>query len=330
MWRVVNLTPFAAAATWTRDVSGAHLWVVACKAQYVIAKDGTLDLHPDQPEPLLAPEFHGEDGLSSVRFDADLGLPKPSTDVLVNGTAHAPNGKPATSVPVALRFAGVEKTLVVQGERVFRSGIAGLVPGPAAPFVTKPIRYELAYGGTAGMRADDPTKGRMDARNPIGRGFGAEVGDSVPCVEFPGGMNPSRGPAGFGALASHWAPRSALCGTYDAAWIEHRKPLLPKDYDDRFALSSPLDQRAKAPVGPGTRFDLVNMEPSGVLAFALPNVCPSFVTRFGNRRVEHRASLATVTIEPSSREVSLVWQGSLPVTRQDVEYLDETRIGVAG
>lgn len=328
MWRVVNLTSFAAGNAWTLEIDGSRRWVVACKATYSIEADGALTLDAEQLEPLHAPEFYGEDGLSSIRFDADLGAPKPGTDVIVNATAHAPNGKPATSVPVALRFADVEKTLVVHGERVYRSSIAGLVPGPPAPFLTKAIRYELGHGGSAGTSATDPTQGRIDARNPIGRGLEAREGDPAPCIEFPDGLQPQRGPAGFGALASHWSPRAQLAGTYDAAWIENRKPLLPTDYDERFMLSSPLDQRAAHPVGPRTRFDLVNVDPQGVVSFVLPEVTPWFETRFGSRRIKHPSRLATVTIEPDLRKVMLVWQGSLPVARRDVEYLDETRIGV--
>ena len=53
---------------------------------------------------------------------------KPGTDVLLDACAHAPKGKPAATVPVSLRVADIEKTLVVNGTRAYYRGAVGRRP----------------------------------------------------------------------------------------------------------------------------------------------------------------------------------------------------------
>lgn len=72
MWQVVNHTPYAAERGWIRDKHGAHCWIVAVKASFRVDPEGKLSLADEQPAPLLAPEFYGADGASSLRYDADL------------------------------------------------------------------------------------------------------------------------------------------------------------------------------------------------------------------------------------------------------------------
>src|SRR5688572_3450642 len=101
MWTLKNRTPYAAERNWTRDKRGVHQWIVAVKATFTIAKDGKLSLSDEQVPPVLAPEYHGEPGMSSLRYDSDLLRAKPCTDVIVDACAHAPRGKKAARVPVS-------------------------------------------------------------------------------------------------------------------------------------------------------------------------------------------------------------------------------------
>jgi len=103
MWALKNQTPYAAERNWTRDKHGVHWWLVAVKATFDIAPSGRLTLADEQPPPVLAPEYLGEPGRSSLRHDSELLAVKPNTDILVHAHAHAPGGKPAPTVPVALR-----------------------------------------------------------------------------------------------------------------------------------------------------------------------------------------------------------------------------------
>ena len=79
MWAITNRTPYKVGKTWGRDKDGIHEWVVAVKGTFDIKPDGSLKLADEQLEPLLLPEYTGEAGVSSLRYDADLVAPKPTT-----------------------------------------------------------------------------------------------------------------------------------------------------------------------------------------------------------------------------------------------------------
>jgi hypothetical protein len=332
MWALENRTPYAAERNWTRGKSGEHRWVVAVKATLDILPSGVV-MADEQLAPALLPEYHGDPGSSSLKYDSDLLAVKPGTDVLVVGSAHAPSGRPARSVVVSLRVADVYKSLVVHGERVFYAGPRGLATTAARPFETRPIVYEVAFGGRD-LMDPDPRHHRIDARNPVGRGFATSPrhleNQLAHAVEYPAGNPADLGPAGFGPIDRSWSPRLELAGTYDAAWEAAQKPLLPADYDERHGLSAPADQRASSPLVGGERIEIVNMTASGLLRFELPRVALRFTTRFGPRREEHGATLTSVIVEPELPRVLMVWQTWLRVPARDLEYLDETTIEEKG
>jgi hypothetical protein len=322
VWALKNNTPYGAERTWLRDRDGNHLWLVAVKATFQVAPDGQLRLADEQPVPLHAGEYLGEPGASSLRYEADLTQPKPTTDVLLIGTARAPGGQPVARLPVAMRVGDISKQLLVHGMRNYRRG--GIEPTEPEPFVELPLIYEWAFGGTDTTDAD-PRRHASFPRNPVGKGFavrpGGLAGSPAHRIEDARG---SPAPAGFGPIAAHWSPRREWAGTYDAAWERDRQPLLPADYDERFTLCAPVDQRAATPMRGGEPVELVHLTPAGLLRFDLPKVYPIFITYFGRRRVDHRGRLATVILEPDRAEVQLVFQSALPVAPMDVDYLDQT------
>jgi hypothetical protein len=328
MWALKNHTPYAVGRNWTRGTRGEHRWLVAVKATLDILPGG-LVLADEQLEPTLAPEYHGDPGASSLKYDSDLLTVKPGTDVLVAGSAYAPSGRPARSVPVSLRAADIDKSLVVRGERVFYVSAGGLATTEPRPFETRPIVYEVAFGGKD-LTDPDPKHHRIDARNPVGRGFATSAhhleNQLAQAVEYPAGNPADLGPAGFGPVDRAWSPRLGLAGTYDARWEAAQKPLLPTDYDERYGLSAPADQRPTRDLVGGERIEIVNMTASGLLRFDLPRVGLSFTTRFGPRREEHTARLTSVIVETEGPRVLMVWQTTLRVPARDVEYLDETTI----
>ncbi len=329
MWQLANQTPYAAERNWVRDKQGAHRWIVAVKATFMIPLRGPLELADEQRPPIFAPEYHGEDGVSSLRYDADLGPLKPTTDVWVVGHACAPRDQPVAELLTSLRVGAIKKTILVRGDNEFRSGLSGLTTTVPRPFVRMPIVYERAYGGVD-TSATDPSRHRIYTRNPVGVGFGISVSrldrQPGPNVVYPGQDFLKAGPAGFGAIASHWSPRSELAGTYDARWMRERRPLLPADYDDRFVLCSPLDQRMAGHLPSGTPVELTHMTPEGLLRFEIPAPRLRFRTRFGTRTCEHPGILASVVLEPDNRCVGLVWQTSLPVPPTQIDHLDQTVI----
>lgn len=331
MWAISNRTPYAAERNWTRDKRGAHLWIVAVKATFTIRDTGTLELADEQKPPVLAPEYHGEPGKSSLRLDSDLLSPKPCTDVLADAHAHAPRGRPAERVQVSMRVGELYKTLLVYGNRVYYKGglSGGLTTTQAQPFESRPIRYEWAYGGMDTIDPD-PRKHRIDARNPIGVGFAVDPEHlqhkPAPAVEYASGDVAEVGPAGFGAIDPAWSPRRELAGTYDEAWEKNRKPLLAEDYQELYGSCAPGDQRAAQHLRGGERVELVNMTPAGLLRFELPKIYLTFSTQFGAKREEHRSRMTALILEPEKMSASLVWQSVLLVASKQTEYLDRTVI----
>jgi hypothetical protein len=331
MWSLLNRTAFAADRNWTRDKDGVHWWIVAVRATFDLVSDGRLVLADEQLPPVLAPEYFGAPGQSSLRYDSDLLWAKPNTDVLVVANAHAPGGRAVSAVPVSLRVGQLQKQLVVHGERVYRSGLKTSSP---KPFTTRPIQYELAFGGID-LSDPDSRNHRYDDRNPIGRGLAVNpnrlAATAAHSIEYTSGDPASRGPAGFGPIDPAWLPRRALAGTYDDRWNRTKKPLLPDDFDPAYALSSPADQRNAKPLVGGERVELVNMTPAGSLLFELPRVSLDFTSVFGRRREPHAGhQLATVLIEPEIQRLSMIWQSTLRVAAPNVDYLDSTEITEKG
>jgi len=326
MWSIVNHTPYKVGRTWGRDKDGVHEWIVAVKGTFDIKPDGSVELAKEQVEPLLAPEYNGEPGTSSLRYDADLVGPKPTTDVLINGKAYAPDGRPSTDFLVGARVGSVEKKIRVVGNRHWKKGLFGIKRSAMEPITELPITYERAYGGYD-QTDPNPKKQRMDPRNPVGCGVVAKaehrLGQPLPNFEYPGRSLENAGPAGFGAIDGHWLPRCKLAGTYDKAWQQNRLPLLPEDWDPRSLLCSPSDQRPETHLHGGESVKLVNLTPDGRLSFTLPKVYFIFKTRIGKRKEEHRGRLDTVIIEPDHPRVIMVWQTSLTV-RSGGDYLEET------
>jgi len=328
MLALSNRTPYAAERTFVRDMTGADHWVVAVKATFAVESNGTLKLADEQLPPLLAPEYFGEPGLSSIRYETDLTLMKPGTDVLVNATAYAPRGQAVDQLPVRLRAHRIDKTLQVYGPRVMYSGPLGITTTGARPFTRMPIRYEDAYGGTD-TTSPEKSQHRADMRNPVGRGFATRAAHleqkPAPSVVYIN-TDPSKpGPAGFGVIASYWTPRRELGGTYDEKWAKDQRPLLPLDWSEQSLMCAPSDQRSEYLRG-DEPVELVHLTPEGVFRFNAPKVFLAFRTFFGSKVEEHRSKLVSLIIEPDDRHVMAVWQTTLRVSLRQMDYLDKTVI----
>jgi hypothetical protein len=328
MWTLNNRTPYAAERNWIRDKQGVHHWMLAVKATFALSETGAMTLADEQLPPALAPEWFGDPSTTALKYDSDTGPIKPTTDVIVIGSAYAPKGKVATSVPVRLRFGAIDKSLVVFGDRVYETGPMGVVLSAPGRFATKAIRYEDAWGGSD-MTHPDASKHARDPRNPVGRGFSVHESRHLKpahSVEYPQGLASKSGPAGFGAVDRSWQPRIAHAGTYDGACVKHKKPLLPDDYDPRFELCAPHDQRPKEYIYGGELIELSNMSEAGSLRLTLPKIYLTFSTKLRNRLEEHRSRLASVILEPDESRVALIWQSSLKVAAREVEHLDHTTV----
>ncbi len=327
MWEIDNQTPYAAEATWDRSRDGVPEWIVAVKGTFEI-RNGEAVLAREQLEPLISAEYNGDDGTSSLRYDADLVGQKPTTDIIVNGTAYAPRGRPSAEFQIGLQVGSVQKSLRVRGNRWWKENGENT---SAVELVTHvPLLYERAYGGYDHV-GSHPKNHSLDPRNPVGCGQVADprhrAGKMLPNFEYPGGKLDKAGPAGLGAIDTYWSPRREFWGTYDDGWERERKPLLPTDWDPRSRLCSPPDQQPRSHLHGGDRVELLNLTPNGQWTFTLPRVHLRFTTQIRKRSEEHRGQLSTVVIEPDKQRVLLVWLTSLPCPT-DVDYLEETKVRV--
>lgn len=329
--RLDNTTPFAAAYTLGIEPSGREHLVVAVKGTFEIpGRDGdTARLAEEQAPLAMADEHWGEPGFSATRYEADFALRKPRCDVLLNGSAHAPNGRPVERMRVGLKLGTLRKTFEVLGERRWTGSSAGPRPGRPEPFTTMPITYGHAFGGIDRI---DPDESRSTAYmpNPVGRGFHEArhglgiVGRPLPNteeegqpVELPWGRYR---PMSFGAIGRNFAGRAAFAGTYDDAWLANVAPFLPADFDDRYYQAAPADQRIDHPRG-GEEVTLLGLTPEGRRRFRLPEVdVPVTVLRAsgGGHEALH-ARIDTVLIEPDLNRVCLIWRANLPLRRNLLE-----------
>ena len=322
MWAIKNHTPYKAANGWWRDQAGRVHWLVGVKATYRFDAEGRVELADEQHDALTMPVYRGEPGLSSLRYDADVEAPKPTTDVVLNATAYAPHGRPSSDFLAALRVGDVQKALRIRGDRVWERGPLGLRASRAQPIAQMPIDYERAFGGHD-RRDPDPARQRIDLRNPVGRGIAAEAQQSVANIEYPEGTPESSGPAGFGPIDHHWSPRREWQGTYDAAWERERRPLLASDWDARALCCAPPDQRPARLLMGGEHIELIHLTPHECVRFALPRVHLGFSTHIDGRVEEHRPRLSSVVIEPDAWRLMLVWTTAL-ACGNDVDYLEHT------
>src|SRR5262249_30500138 len=139
------------------------------------------------------------------------------------------------AMDVAVQIKHRRLLLRVHGERFYYRAASGIALGPAAPFERKPIVYERAYGGTS------VDFSLVERRNPAGRGVAKNPSELIdtpaPQIEAPPHpITPTDdrpAPVGLGATASHCRPRCGSAGTFAAAWMQPRMPLLPVDFDIR-------------------------------------------------------------------------------------------------
>lgn len=305
---LVNKTPFTSQLLPLTAENGAAILRVVLKGGFDIDSNGTVQPSPVQPEIVMEDKYWGEPGASAIRYESEVILGKPRTDLVINGQAHAPNGRPVSRMEVAASYQGrIIKRLNVTGDRQWRRGILGWQLTEPEPFVSLPITYDRAYGGS-------DAKG-SEPRNRSGRGYRSSHGNDfngcpAPNVEFPDQLvrSPSDkpAPAGFGVIGKHWMPRLGYAGTYDDAWLAETFPLLPHDFDRRFFQSVTEDQWIARPSG-GEEVAVAGMTSDGPLRFRLPECRVHLGLRYRDTFESRTMDVETVLVEPDARRLTIVW-----------------------
>jgi hypothetical protein len=324
MLQVRNETPFVPRMLLVPNEQGIDTLYLMVKATFEL-QGNALRVAEQQCPLVLADEYWGEPGVSSLKYASEMHLLKPGTDVVLVGEAHAPGGRPTSSCLVSVRVGNLHKDIQVIGDRQWTGGLLAPRPSTPAPFLRMPLLYERAFGGTHEIDAE---KGHVlaEPRNPVGRGFRGKRSSSqmvdrpLPNLEDPtkriSGISDAPEPMGVGYVAPSWLPRRTFAGTYDEEWRTRRAPYLPSDFKLDFfrmasaGLSSPEHLKGGEPV------ELLNVSPFGRQSFRLPRCGIEATVRIAGQRAKPSLGLETVLLEPGERRLCLLWRGALPCDKK--------------
>lgn len=299
-----------AARTWQSLMSSSRLTVV-CKATYPLVP-GLPALHEEQLPPREEDAYWDDGPELSLAAPSDLVPFKPRADVLLVGSAWAPEGNAARSIPVRLSVGALDKALVAFGDR-FWTRDGRLLDGPAVARI--PLHYERAAGGPSTWNpAGIPHDAQPDPRGLV----------PLPNLQPPGLHVATREqriePIGFGPIAPHWPMRQeklARCPGWHMSerWYEHP---LPEGFDPGFFNAAPPDQQLRELRGDEAIL-LEHLHPEHPrLATRLPGTRPrAIVERDGSAAEELRLTCDTLIIDTDLGLLTLVWRGLIRLREPD-------------
>jgi hypothetical protein len=324
------------------DARGQDFLVVVAKATWSIP-------HPGQrPRPLeatpvcRADEFHGEPGLSGMRYGQDLARFKSRCDVIFDAYAHSPDGTPMRSWTCGWQVGHLRKQALVHGPRTWQSLLGIINLSEAEPVVRVPLHFGYAFGGTRktvslgqalGLSRDpDNPIFEASAANPSGLGwFGSKsvgqcAGQSVHQVEdprkrisSPTSKNP---PHAFGPLPPYSLQRRQYAGSCDSAWQQNVFPFLPEDFDERHHQVAPEDQQMPYLKGQ-EQVVLENLLPGTPrLSFQLPTLPSLAVQAMRKDGTSEQVPMVADTLffETEPRRFSIVRRAAVRIRRHPSEF----------
>jgi hypothetical protein len=321
----INATRMVTGYTMGREPSGRELLVVAIKGTFRFpSEQGSRASLDDQQVALtLADAFFGEPGRSAPRYETDYAPRKHRCDLLLNGHAYAPGGRPTDRVTVSLSVDGWSKSFDAVGDRVWFSanGVSSTAP---VPFVKMPLSYDHAFGGVD-QNHEDPAEHAAFMQNPAGRGFHRHLraewldGAPLPNTEESGvevSLPDSQyRPMSFGPIGRNWEPRCRYAGTYDQDWVDNVFPFLPADFDEQYYQAAPSGQQVPAGIGE-QRVSLINLTAQSRRDFILPLFeAPVCIFPKKGGREDLQARVDTILFEPDVERVTLTWRVARPLKR---------------
>jgi len=318
---LINNTPFQTLAVPTVCHQDKNHLVIIVKASFdIVAGSDVLSVSDEQQEILLADKFWGEPDQSSLRYESDIALVKPGTDVAVIGSIY-PDNPPVRVAEAVINVGSYRKTIRVSGDRYWAKGRVGYQISSPEPFDKMALVYENAYGGQC-LNADSEMPS-FDERNPCGKGFIDIKSKVIPeALALPNLENPQQlisdikqqpDPWCCGFVSRAWAPRKNFTGTYDEDWLKNRNPLLPVDFDINVNNAASAGLIVKPYLQGGELVQLENLSPQGRLSFHLPTIDLKTETSVKAERNQHQMVMDTLVIEPDKARVSLTWRTSRQV-----------------
>lgn len=246
----------------------------------------------------------------------DLGIPKPCPEFLVSGQAYTAHQADKTACAVRAHVGGLEKSLLVFGDRYWLDGHATA----PAPFDAMRVDWRHARGGP------------QCAENPLGIGSAPRRINGMDVVPLPNVESPRQRisrpdantpPAGFDAIPPDWPQRMARMGSaYGQAWLEQSFPGFPADMDLRFFNAAPEDQwwSERREVPARAAYEIHNMHPHRAVQHGhLPDWrARCFASRHSGGALEEiDLRLTTVWFFPHRDRVAMIWHGALRIQEDD-------------
>lgn len=317
--QIYNQTPCLHEFTMGLDKTGREYLSLVVKGTFAFPDTPGQVAEPAEAQrPLvMADEPMGAPGFSATLWETDFAFRKARCDVVLQGAAYVPGGRPADRVRVGLKVGAWSKQFDVVGQREWRVLGPSVVATKPFPFTRQPFSYGTAFGGVDRLDPDDPAPPAY-ADNPVGTGFADPrhqarlSGLPLPNTELPGQEVTSPygayRPMAFGPIGRGWPERLRYAGTYDQNWIDNIFPFLPADFDERYFQMAPADQQIEFPLA-GTEVILGNLTTRGREAFRLPETrLPIKIWRGDAVCLDTQTLPDTVIFDPEARVVMLVWR----------------------
>jgi hypothetical protein len=313
------------------DKAGHEYIVVVVKGTFDFpdTPGGEVRKSAEQVPLVMADTQTGEPGYSATLWETDFAFRKPRCDVIANGCAYAPGGRPAERVPVGIKVGNWSKLFEVVGHREWRAIGPVFTATSPQPFLKMPISYDVAWGG--GDKLDPEDKLPVSYKyNPVGTGWSrAKNQRFIPGLRLPNTQAVGEEirlpfgdykPMSFGPMGRGWPGRIEFGGTYDQNWIDNVFPFLPADFDERYFQSAPADQQIDHPRG-GEEVHLVNLTPEGRTGFRLPSTAlPMKLFKDGEIAFEGDVPADTLLFDPENRRFSMVWRIQQRIHRTLLDY----------
>ncbi|MCT7374147.1 DUF2169 family type VI secretion system accessory protein [Chelativorans salis] len=329
--QVWNQTSFPHEFTMGMDKAAHEYIVVVIKGTFDFPETpgGLVKKSADQVPLVMADMHTGEPGFSATLWESDFAFRKPRCDVIANGCAYSPGGRPAERVTVGIKVGGWSKVFEVLGTREWRAVGPVFTATAPQPFLRQPFSYDTAWGGTDRLDPQD-TLPASYAANPVGTGWARTRNQRfIPGLRLPNTQavgEEVRSPFGdyrpmsFGPCGRGWPGRIEYGGTYDQTWIDNVFPFLPPDFDERYFQMAPIDQQIDHPRG-GEEVVLLSLTPEGRVSFRLPDTKLP-ITLFKGTAEAFKGELLpdTLLFEPENRRFSLVWRVQQRIQRTILDF----------
>ncbi|MBX4956788.1 DUF2169 family type VI secretion system accessory protein [Rhizobium lentis] len=329
--QIWNQTGYPTEFTMGMDKAGHEYIVVVVKGTFDFpeAPDGLVRKSSIQMPLVMADTHTGEPGFSTTLWETDFAFRKPRCDVVANGCAYAPGGRPAERVTVGIKLGNWSKVFEVLGHREWRALGPVFSASAPQPFLRQPFSYDSAWGGTDRLDPDDDLPASY-RQNPFGTGWARTRNQRlIPGLRLPNTQATGeeiRSPFGdyrpmsFGPYGRAWPGRIEFAGTYDQNWTDNIFPFLPPDFDERYFQMAPPDQQVDFPKG-GEDVVIVNLTPSGRESFQLPATGLPITLFKGNEKAFEGEILPdTVLFDLENRRFSLVWRVSQRIHRTILDF----------